>query len=404
MTNNLYTPEDDVDVLDDSLGLDMSEWNDDIHEDISPQYGRSLVMNSRDWTVATIVDQIEQRNINLDPKFQRRNAWDDKRRSRLIESLLLGVPIPEIMLAEHHTMRGAFLVIDGKQRLLTLAGFINPFANPHAWDNPQIKGLEVLKDLNGSTFEDIQRDQDYMRVLINSSIRCSVISNYQSNDVLYDIFYRLNTGSVPLSTQELRQALNPGIFAEYLITQTNEPGQPIHTVLGLRNPDNRLRDIELILRFISLKLFGNQYRSNLKRFLDEAMHVLTRDWERYEQRVRDLYSRYNQSLKLLIDVFGGYKKVGRKLTNGKWETRFNKVLLEVEAYYFLDLLDIEITDVARTEFMKEFESLCADSDFRSSIESSTKNNSEYIKRFRLFGSLIKKVFGVEISPVPINEA
>ncbi len=82
-----------------------------------------LIVYSRDWTVATILNQIEQGNIDLNLGFQRRNAWNDTKRSRLIESILIGYPIPEIVLAESKGKRNSFIVIDGKQRLLTIAGY-----------------------------------------------------------------------------------------------------------------------------------------------------------------------------------------------------------------------------------------------------------------------------------------
>src|SRR6266480_1757166 len=102
------------------------DWNAEIEEDIrAGDYG-SLVIYSRDWTIETINNQIVQGNVDLNPKFQRRNAWTDDRRSKLIESLIIGLPVPEIVLAEHPVKQKSFIVIDGKQRLLTIAGFIDP--------------------------------------------------------------------------------------------------------------------------------------------------------------------------------------------------------------------------------------------------------------------------------------
>ena len=82
-------------------------------------------MYARDWTIETIFNQINIGNIDLNPKFQRRNAWNDDKRSKLIESIIMGYPVPEIVLAENPNKKRSFIVIDGKQRLLTLAGFID---------------------------------------------------------------------------------------------------------------------------------------------------------------------------------------------------------------------------------------------------------------------------------------
>src|SRR5438552_1026738 len=80
----------------------------------------STVVWGTDWTAATIVDQLRRQTIYLDPAFQRRDAWTDDRKSRFIESLILGLPIPQLVLAEKKRDKGKFIVIDGKQRLLSL--------------------------------------------------------------------------------------------------------------------------------------------------------------------------------------------------------------------------------------------------------------------------------------------
>src|SRR6266481_2026408 len=129
---------------------DVEQWNrEDASELERPtglqKYG--IVVSSRDWTVDTIVRQIQQKNIDLDPAFQRRNAWRDHRRSRLIESFILGFPVPQLVLAENPRQRGRFIVIDGKQRLLTIASlFLDSYRN--YWNVPRFTGLKVLTDLN----------------------------------------------------------------------------------------------------------------------------------------------------------------------------------------------------------------------------------------------------------------
>jgi hypothetical protein len=172
------------------------DWNDEIIEDVSAEGESDLVVYSRDWTIATIISQIEQKNIDLNPKFQRRNVWDDARRSKLIESLVAGLPVPEIVLAEDPKKRKAFIVIDGKQRLLSIAGFVDPTMN--YWKKAELKKLKLLTDLNDKTYEQLKTDSalaDELREFMNADVRCTIISNFRSDDALYDIFYRLNTGS-----------------------------------------------------------------------------------------------------------------------------------------------------------------------------------------------------------------
>src|SRR5437764_436271 len=135
---------------------DDGNWNDDVLEGIHPTDLKSLVVYSRDWTIETINNQIEQKNIDLNPEFQRRNAWTDDKRSRLIESLIIGIPVPEIVLAEHPKKKKSFIVIDGKQRLLTIAGYIDPKI-PY-WKRPKLGKLVIRKDLNGVSYSKLEKE------------------------------------------------------------------------------------------------------------------------------------------------------------------------------------------------------------------------------------------------------
>ena len=317
---------------DDEVLLDNLEIEEDI-EEFNP---RDIIVYSRDWTIETIFAQITQGNIDLNPKFQRRNAWTDEKRSTLIESILIGYPIPEIVLAEDPKKKKAFIVIDGKQRLLTIAGFIDN-ATFQYWGNPKMKNLIIKKNLEGVSFEELKSNPDYSdeyREFRNSSLRCTVITNFEKNDVLYDIFYRLNSGSTPLSTQELRQVLNRGDFANYLITVTDEP-QPLHKVLNLDGPDKRLKDIEVILRLLTFTLYPEKYHGNLKKFLDDHMGLITQNWDEVRISIESQYVRINTAIESLNTILKGYNRIGRKMTGDRFEGRFNRVLFEVQIFYQL---------------------------------------------------------------------
>jgi len=381
-------------------------WEEELDEDTQSnlQELANITVTSRDWTVETIVSQITKGNIDLNPKFQRRNAWDDTRRSRLIESLIIGMPVPEIVLAENPSEKGAFIVIDGKQRLTSIVGFINLEENSQQyWEKPKLKGLKTRKDLNGITFSELNKKSKYSGELNrfnNHDIRCTIITGLKSQDVLYDIFYRLNTSSVPLSTQELRQVLNKGLFADYLVKITSTK-QPLHEVIGVLGPDNRLKDVELILRFIAFYLFGKKYKSNLRKFLDDTMKEINSQWDKYESKVTDIYTKFNATIHLLKSVFE-QENIGRKFTDGKWDKNFNRVLFEVEVYYFMHLLNKRINKGEKEKFIEEFKKLCGqDSEFRRSIEASTKDIGQYNIRYRKFSTIINKAFKTHIDDIPV---
>lgn len=376
-------------------------WNEELEQEAGTD-AKGLVVFSRDWTVETIVSQIDKGNIDLNPKFQRRNAWTDDRRSKLVESLLLGLPVPEIVLAEDKRRKNSFIVIDGKQRLLAIAGFLNPARQ--TWATPNLKGLRSRPDLNGRSFQDFLiagvETQD-ARDLLNSDIRCTVISNYSSSRVLYDIFYRLNTGSVPLSSQELRQVLNAGGFADYLIESTNTL-LPLHDVLRLKEPDTRLRDAEIVLRHIALHLFGKKYDGNLMPFLDESMATINASWEAYKPKVDSLFSRFNAATSFLLATFPD-NKVGRKYTEGTWESRFNRALFEVQAFYFSCLDHNALDAIEKPKVVDAFTILCGtDARFQESIEVSTKTLQNYEERFTRFSSSMNNVLGLKVEAIPVT--
>jgi len=382
----------------DAFGEDL-RWNEEINEDVSPEGESELVVYSRDWTIATIISQIDQKNIDLNPKFQRRNAWDDARRSMLIESLIAGLPVPEIVLAEDPKKRKAFIVIDGKQRLLTIAGFVDP--TDGYWKKPELKKLKLRKELNTKTYEQLKSDitlADELREFMNADVRCTIISKFKSDDALYDIFYRLNTGSVPLSTQELRQVLHKGPFADYLVKKTNTL-QPIHRVLGTSGPDNRLKDVEIVLRFIAIVLFGALYQGNLKKFLDTAMEKVTEDWLNSKPKVEAVYEDMNRAITNLTAILG-IGLVGRKFVDGAWESRFNRVLFEVEAFYFRRIPNSKVAS-GKKKFIAGLHKLFEDPEFRASVEATTKTNDRYELRYRRFQKLVNESFDTEINEIPV---
>lgn len=184
-------------------------------EDVAPVDNLTVlqsVVSGTDWTTETLIGQIDKGNIQLNPRFQRRDAWEGHRKSRFIESLVLGLPIPQVVLAESNTKRGSYIVIDGKQRLLSIRQFAAKPNDP-VFTPLRLTGLSIRRDLHLATLESLRGDAqraDDVAAFENQPIRTVVIKNWGTEDFLYQVFLRLNTGSVPLSPQELRQALHPG--------------------------------------------------------------------------------------------------------------------------------------------------------------------------------------------------
>lgn len=391
---------DDVDAAD-----EISLWNREDATDLQrPKNSASYALQiaSRDWTVKTMVEQIKEGNIDLDPVFQRRNAWKDTRRSRLIESFVLNFPVPQIVLAENPREKKRFIVIDGKQRLLTIAStYLPPYRE--YWDAPELTGLNILTKLNDLSLDDFLTSAKYgdeKRQLDNADIRTTVISGFSDENVLYDIFYRINTGSVPLSSQELRQVLNRGEFAKYLMTLTNDENA-LWPVLGIDRPDPRLRDVELLLRLVAWKTNAAAYQGNMKPFLDETMTALNASWGSRKAAITKLGTQIMEGIEAVTKVFG--ENAGRKFNGTKYERALNRAVFEVQAYYL-------IAPGARAAFVKKktavvaaFEALSEDPEFRTSVEATTKSIENYRTRFDKYRLRMGKAIGLALDPLPLHK-
>ncbi|EJB1481840.1 TPA: DUF262 domain-containing protein, partial [Salmonella enterica subsp. enterica serovar Java] len=254
----------------------------------------AAVVSGTDWTTETIINQINKNNIQLNPDFQRRDAWDKSRKSNFIESLILGLPIPQLVLAERKEQRGAYIVLDGKQRLLSIRQFAAEKGDEN-YESLKLSGLEIRTDLKGKNLHDLKDDASYyndVAAFENQPIRTVVIKNWPSEEFLYHVFLRLNTGSVQLAPQELRQALHPGPFVSFVDASAPD-NEAIKNILKLKKPDFRMRDNELLLRFYALKNFLTDYAGDLKKFLDNTCLVFNKDWGRVEGMVTEQFNQLN---------------------------------------------------------------------------------------------------------------
>lgn len=385
------------------LHLDEVEtWNkEDASELVRSSVGTaSITVTARDWTIETMIQQIRQGHIDLDPEFQRRNAWKDHRRSRLVESFILNFPVPQVVLAENPRARRTYIVIDGKQRLMTLAGlYLDEYRG--YWSQPTLSGLAVLKRLNGVSLDELRTSAEFeaeRRQLDNADVRTTVITGFTDESVLYDIFYRINTGSVPLSTQELRQVLNRGEFARYLLRTTSTPN-PLWTAMGVHAPDARLRDVELLLRLVAWRRFASEYRGNLKKFLDDAMVSLNRGWRDEAENIRAIVRQVMLAVEAGQTIFGD--SLGHKYKDGNYEGQLNRAVFEVQVYYLTDPSLRRASTRSSAKLRAGFERLSSGRDFLASVESTTKSLQNYQQRFDDYRRMLRKTIGVTAPRLPL---
>lgn len=333
----------------------------------------AAVVSGTDWTTETIINQINKNNIQLNPDFQRRDAWDKPRKSNFIESLILGLPIPQLVLAERKEQRGAYIVLDGKQRLLSIRQFAAEKNDPK-YDPLKLTGLEIRTDLKGKNLHDLKDDANFyndVAAFENQPIRTVVIKNWPSEEFLYHVFLRLNTGSVQLAPQELRQALHPGAFVSFIDTKAPD-NEAIKSILKLKKPDFRMRDNELLLRYYALKNFLTEYAGDLKKFLDNTCLQFNKNWAHVENNVLEQFDQLNQAHETILSIFGSNSY--RKWFAVDYEKKFNRAIFDIMAFSF-SYQEVRTAVTGKEKAVEElFRKLCNDNyAFLTSIETTTKS-------------------------------
>ena len=368
-------------------------------DDVGGNWISDAVLWSTDWTTETILSQLRRGNIDLNPRFQRRSAWTDKRKSLFIESLIYGVPIPQIILAEDKRKKGRFIVIDGKQRLLAIRQFAAE--ENESFDKLILKGLEPNKNkksiFEGKSYHDMKLNEDYRQYIDsfdNQTIRTVVIRNWKNEEYLYSVFLRINQNSVPLSSQELRQAIDPGEFSEF-VDERSGSSEPLRAALGLDRPDFRMRDAELLLRYFAYQNFASSYQGNLKKFLDSTQRYFNSQWDSENIKALRQFETFNQTLILTRQIFGE-KKYLRKWNGNSFEPRINRAVFDIMMYYFSDSNIASKASIESEKIINAFIKLCENKGFISSLDTTTKSLVANRIRFSMWAEALNRELGTDI--------
>ena len=222
-----------------------------------------IITYGADFTLEVLYNKINQGEIVI-PTFQRRFVWSLKRSSRLIESFLLGLPVPQIFLYREEKKQD-LLVVDGHQRLKSIEFYFSgQFEYKRVF---RLRGVRSAWE--GKTFSDLMESE--RRYLKNSVLRATIFeqTDPKDNTSMFEIFNRLNTGGMALSSQEIRNCLYRGEIRDFLV-ELNEY-EKWRNLLGTTQPDKRMRDVELILRYFALKDRWKTYRKSMRDFLSFYM-------------------------------------------------------------------------------------------------------------------------------------
>ena len=245
-------------VASDEIYLDDAVASDDALPELPGT--RKIRTDKRDPLIETLWNQQKEGDLILQPEFQRYFVWDNTKSSRLIESVLLDVPLPTIYLVEESD--GKESVIDGQQRLTSFFNFLD--------GELTLSSLKILTELNRKRFVDL--DPETKRKFKKAALRTITIQNDSDKNLRFEIFERLNTGSVALNDQELRNCVYRGAYNDLLRELADDAD--FRFVTGISKPEKRMRDVELVLRFAAFyhATYLN-YKSPMVTFLNNDMEA-----------------------------------------------------------------------------------------------------------------------------------
>ncbi len=297
---------------------------------------RTVDFDSYDITVKELVGMVGDSLINIAPEYQRQFRWNSDRQSAFIESVFLGIPIPNLFMAANPD--GTWELIDGVQRLSTLIRFISDDTvwNARLLDGPlKLTGLTKLTEFNGNTFDHLIKSVQLQFLL--KPLKVTTISDKSDFEVRFDLFERLNTGGVLLTAQEIRSCIYRGEFNETLRELAHNPDFQRVVPIPQESEANGTRE-EHVLRFFAYLHCYKQFDHSVKDFLNSYMEKSSKsfDYSSNTQVFHEVFTRLAAALPygitrgrktspvnlyeaVAVGAALAYQQSGRIITNGAQE-------------------------------------------------------------------------------------
>lgn len=346
---------------------------------ITEPFNSALIrVDTRPMTIDLLITRIDHKELNLQPSFQREGGiWNEKTQSRLIESILIRIPLPAFYIDA--TDEEEWAVVDGLQRLTALKRFIID-------GTLKLTNMEFMSELNGKTYSELSRQ--LQRRIKETQVTVYLIEKGTPSDVKFNIFKRINTGGQPLSTQEIRHALNQGKATEILERLSLSEEFQIATNKSIR--DNRMTDRECVLRFFAFTInpYTNYASKEFDDFLNGCMGVMN---HMSDEKLALIESRFKRAMITAYEIFG--KEAFRK----RYRIRgprypINKALFESWSVNLSQLDDqqVSLLKERKDRLMKNFIALMQTREFDASVSQGTGDIKKVICRFEEIREIIKE--------------
>lgn len=351
-------------------------------------------------SVYGVTERMRDNEIDLYPEYQRsENIWPKATQSRLIESLLIGIPLPAFYFTDEIVQSSPYRkwqIVDGLQRLCSLRNFILGYKNESGnIDSLRLTGLEYAKELEGKAFSELP--QRMQRTILEAQLTGFIVRSGTPEDVKFNIFKRLNTGGKPLRPAEIRNAMYQGGGVAAFIKELAESAE-FCTATFNKVETARMGDREFVSRFIAFyvqrdidayKKMDSFVGDGLKKLASITAH----DRDDIKNVFKESMSAINSALK--ARAFCQYDS-----TSGQWLDRINKALFEV-----LSVSVARLSPSARMRFsssheaIEEYQRLFSNREEGSlsfSVSTSTARKKSVIDRYRIVSEYLERLTGEKV--------
>ena len=333
--------------------------------------------------LGSLIEQLENDEIDLQPDFQRAaDVWDNVKKSRLIESILLGLPLPSFYFSEDPRSQ-KLSIIDGLQRICAIRDFILKEDEPL-----KLEGLQFLKNFEGLTYSQLARPE--VKRIKSLKITMNTLRKGTPLDEKYIIFQRVNTAGVPLTPQEMRHALNQGPAAIFIKELASMESFKKATNYSVKS--KRMLDRDFVNRFIAFFIGYQDYMGDLDMFLNDKMGELNKMTSAQRDDIR---ISFDKAMKCCYQIFE--KDTFRK----RYKITDKRKPISKSVYDTLSVNIAWLSDKEQSLLLKNAEAFKAgmirlfnDKKFDFSISTGTGQKYNVDLRFTMVKSLIKEIISL----------
>lgn len=365
------------------------DYIEEIQSEIDDDYSDDSLFNISSWgadlSFRELISMYEEDEL-VKPELQRKYVWDKVEASRFIESILLGLPVPSVFLAQSGSQK---LIVDGYQRIMTVYDYMRGVFST----DKKVFRLSNSEKINArwrnKAFSELSTDDQ--RKIKSTTIHAIIFEQKKpENDgtSLYQVFERINTSGRTLTPQEIRNCVYQGSFNTMLF-EINE-NKTWRELFGTEEADSRMRDLEYILRFFTMKtgdiLDTESKQISLKKALNNFMKTHKEDSPADIQRFKD---EFDTTVQLVYDHIG--KDAFRNYTRGKFSKKFHPAIFDaiMVAVFLIHKQGIPLDDVSEEKHI----ALLENPGFKEATSKRTTDVENIRKRIFLAGEML---FGVDL--------